>query len=52
MVGDGSLGGEGDIGTGVDPAELGGFEEGVEDRRDLGAPLQLRSVVVSYGAGL
>ena len=46
MVGDGALGGEGDVGAGIDAAQFGGFEEGIEDRGDLGAPLGLRAVVV------
>jgi len=47
VVGDGALRREGDVGAGdIDTAQPGGLKEGVEDRRDLGTPLGLRSVVV------
>ena len=39
------LGGFAKVADGIHTAELGGFEEGVEDRRDLGAALRLRAVV-------
>jgi len=39
VVGDGALRRKSDVGAGVDAAQLGGFEEGVAKRRDLGAPL-------------
>ena len=35
MIGDGAFGSEGDVGPGIDAAQLGGLEEGVEERGDL-----------------
>ena len=46
MVGDGALGGEGELGAWIDAAQLRGLEERVEERRHLGSPLRLRAVVV------
>ena len=51
MVGDGAFGGEGDVGAWVDSAQLGGFEEGVEEGCDFGTALGLRPVVVLLGVG-
>jgi len=35
-----------EVGSGIDAAELGGLEQGVEDRGDLGAPLGAGAIVV------
>jgi len=43
---DRGFGGAEEIGAGIVAANLGGFDEGIEDRRDLGSALGLAAVVV------
>lgn len=45
-LGDCAALGDGDVGSRVDAAELGGLEKGVEERCDLGAALGAQAVVV------
>jgi hypothetical protein len=50
VVGDGAGGGEGYVGAEVvDTAQLGGLDEGVEDRADVGVSPGLRSGITRLG---